>query len=344
MMMVETIQSGDHIQTGDHSNTFHRLRNTLTNSSGERYVDFMRQLKPDFAVVRRDIARGYGMLIATCLAMIAALHAQVPAGVVVAFGALSIGYWIAYLQLFIHEGAHFNLDPDRDKSDRLCNCFIGWMVGAHVQGYRIVHFQHHRALGTVDDTEVTYFFPLNMVFIVKTLLGIRALEVIAARRRFAQTAQTKKARSAERTDTGAGLGLRTMLGGVAMHALIVAVLWLTGGIPAALAWVLGIGMIFPFLGALRQLLEHRADDASSGIDYSRADHGAFTRVFSGGMFAATFGGAGFDRHLLHHWEPQVSYTRLADLERFLMDTDMGRIIDARRTTYRSAFMRLFKSA
>ena len=37
----------------------------------------------------------------------------------VALGAAAIGYAIAYLQLFIHEAAHFNLHPNRRTSDRL---------------------------------------------------------------------------------------------------------------------------------------------------------------------------------------------------------------------------------
>jgi hypothetical protein len=36
-----------------------------------------------------------------------------------------------------------------------------------VRDYRKVHFQHHRALGTVDDSEISYFFPLNLMFFVK---------------------------------------------------------------------------------------------------------------------------------------------------------------------------------
>jgi hypothetical protein len=71
------------------------------------------------------------------------------------------------------------------------------------------------------------------------------------------------------------------------------------------------------------------------------DHGAFTRLFKGGIFANTFGGAGFNRHLLHHWEPQVSYTNLPELEAFLETTAMRHIMQQRRTTYRETFCRLF---
>jgi hypothetical protein len=99
--------------------------------------------------------------------------------------------------------------------------------------------------------------------------------------------------------------------------------------------------VFPLLATLRQALEHRDDKARSDIDYAKTDQGAYTRLFGDGWFARTFGGAGFNRHLLHHWEPHVSYTRLADLERFLASTPIAAVMEMRRTSYGEAFRRLF---
>lgn len=38
-------------------------------------------------------------------------------------------------------------------------------------------------------------------------------------------------------------------------------LFLAGGFAAALAWVAGVGVVFPFPGALRQIIEHRSLEA-----------------------------------------------------------------------------------
>jgi hypothetical protein len=100
-------------------------------------------------------------------------------------------------------------------------------------------------------------------------------------------------------------------------------------------------MVFPFFGSLRQLLEHRDDAAPSTIDFQTQSHGAYTRLFGDDVFSATFGGAGFNRHLLHHWEPQVSYTNLPELEAFLQGTELKRVMDLRRTTYFEIFRRLW---
>jgi hypothetical protein len=92
------------------------------------------------------------------------------------------------------------------------------------------------------------------------------------------------------------------------------------------------------------LLEHRAEDARADVDYRVTDHGAVSRMFGDSLVARTFGGAGFNRHLLHHWEPTVSYTRLAELERFLLDTDAAAVVQARRTTYGETLVRLMRGA
>ena len=110
----------------------------------------------------------------------------------------------------------------------------------------------------------------------------------------------------------------------------------------ALAWVFGVGLVFPFVGATRQLLEHRKPDADDTANYFQVDHGSYTRLFDAGFFASIFGGAGFNRHLLHHWEPQISYTNLAELECFLAKTPMRNVMDQYRTTYVRAEAQLFR--
>ena len=101
-------------------------------------------------------------------------------------------------------------------------------------------------------------------------------------------------------------------------------------------------MFFPFFGALRQLLEHRHPDAEASIDYSVTPHGEYTRIFGNSGFDCIFGAAGFNRHLLHHWEPQLSYTCLADMEAYLQRTELAPLLAQHKTTYIKAFIALFR--
>jgi fatty acid desaturase len=316
----------------DYSKSFQRLRPMIVNSAGVQYVDFIKTLSPRYSRLYLDIALGYAALVATCV-LVVALPANgiLPAWIAAALGALSVGFWIAYLQLFIHEGAHFNFSPDRARSDMLCNLLIAWMIGTSVQKYRIIHFQHHRALGSVEDSEMTYFFPLNLLFIVKGLLGIRVLEVLVSRR----TLQAKK--ETVRDDSWKYVGLA----GLAAHIVILAATYVFGSIWLSRAWVAGVGFIFPFFGALRQLLEHRDERADARANYFETDHGACTRMFGTNVFSSIFGGAGFNRHLLHHWEPSISYTNLPELEAYLLDTDVAPLIEMRRSSYFKTFASLF---
>lgn len=315
---------------GDYSRSFHLLRHQIVNSRGVRYVDFVKSRSPLYGRVFCDIAMGYANLLATCILVVAlpALGVLKP-WLAAGLGALSIGFWIAYLQLFIHEGAHFNLSPDRDHSDLICNLLIAWMIGSSVQKYRVVHFQHHRELGNVDDSEMTYFFPLNLLFFIKGLFGIRVLEVLSSRR--AAQART----SAQQKGKYVGIA------GLIAHALILVATFVVGSIWLGLAWIVGVGAIFPVFGALRQLLEHRDDRANSATNYFETNHGAYTRIFGSDPFSSVFGGAGFNRHLLHHWEPSLSYTNLPELENYLLDTEVAETIAMRRSSYFRTFARLF---
>jgi hypothetical protein len=334
----------------DYSSAFHKVRSRLVDDAGRSYVEFIRGLRPDFRRVYLDIALGYTMLLVTATAAAGLLRLNVPAGAVIVFGALCFGYWIAYLQLFIHEAAHFNLAQDRMMSDRLGNLLIAWMVGTSVAQYRKVHFQHHRALGTTQDSEFSYFFPLTTWFFIKSLCGLKALEVVLAREKHlsrsssrspARTAEWPNERGDQPQPTGSRLpgGLPYLMAGVVVHVGLLLAAWQIGLWPLAIAWIIGIGMLFPFFAALRPFLEHRNDAAQNGIDYRLTDQGAYTRLFGDDIVSATFGGAGFNRHLLHHWEPQVSYTRLHDLEAFLARTDMKDIMDSRRSSYAEIFLK-----
>jgi fatty acid desaturase len=172
--------------------------------------------------------------------------------------------------------------------------------------------------------------------VIKTLFGLRVLEVLFARKTIADNSN----KAAKTEEKAAGTSMAAPLFALLVYGGIVALTYLAGFWWLSLAWIAGVGMVFPFLGALRQLLEHRDEKADNGADFRVVPHGATTRMFKEGPFGSTFGGAGFNRHLLHHWEPQISYTNLPALEQFLLRTKAGPIIERRTTTYSSAFLKL----
>lgn len=314
---------------GDQSVAFLK-RNALVDNQGVAFREFRRGLTPRFGVVWSHLALGYVSLVAIGVAVVFTAGAA-PSWLRVLIGAVLFGFAQAFIQLFFHEAAHYNFAPGRENNDRLANMFIGAIHGLEIRTYRIVHFEHHRRLGTAMDSERSYFDPLNMRFFAEALLGIKGLKVLTRR-------GTIVARS-ERTARD-GTALRQKLIAAVIHLAIVGVSVATRQYALAAAWVLGTLSVMPLFVSLRQLLEHRSEDADAHVDYSTTDHGAVNRLFGDGPLASTLGGAGFNRHLLHHWEPQISYTRLGEVERYLMRTDAAEAVKERRSTYLETFWAL----
>lgn len=299
-------------------------------------AEFASTLQPSYFRARIDLCAGWLALLASLLPVLFADQTESMGWRVAAaaFSSVLVGYWIAYIALFLHDGAHFGLAQDRRLNDLLTNLFVGLLVCQDVKRYRPVHWQHHLNLGGTNDPERSYFNALSPGSILRTLTGIQVLSVLATRRRFGAQGGNK----AGQTFPVVGVA------GIATHAIFLIFLLGLSAFATAAAWVIGVGLFFPFFGALRQLLEHRREEASAAIDYRLTPHGAYTRMFMAGPIGSTFGGAGFRRHLLHHWLPQVSYTNYDALEAFLQQTELNDVMNSRRTTYLDTFCRLFAAS
>jgi len=307
----------------------------VVSQDGVSFARFRHELRPRYARAWLDVATRWallaGGLIAICAASArwgwGAMWLVVPA-------AAWIGFWFASVVLFMHEGAHFQLHPDKSTNDRLANLAICWMTGDDIRAYRVLHWQHHLHLGDLQDTEVSYRYAPTLRYALETLFGVHAWQV------FRHHLDIRVDPDAPATGHGRGI---PFVRGFLVHAAILAGPVWAGLWPAVAAWVLGVAVVFPYCSGLRQQLEHRSTEASSAIDYARVPHGAVNRMFRRTPFARAFGSAGFDRHLLHHWEPTVSYTCFDELEAFFMATDFATRIDAVRTTYLTIWRQLAKT-
>lgn len=293
-------------------------------------MEFRKTLTPRWGVVWSHIGLGWMALVLLNLgiAFVSGQHLVLDF-LLIGAGSMLIGFVIAYLQLFFHEAAHFNLHADRKTNDILCNLFVSGVVGQDIKKYRPIHWDHHRHLGSPEDTEISYFDPLNIQLLVTSLLGIRALKVVALRKKVQEESQESPAPY-------------TLIGGLAFNVLYLSILLYFNQWILIIAWVGGVFAWFPFFGVLRQIIEHRDEYADSETDYTTVVHGAIHRLFGDSLLASTLGGAGFNRHLLHHWDPQVSYTRLREIEHFLMDTQGAAYLKKHVTSYSETFRRLFK--
>jgi fatty acid desaturase len=304
----------------------------LVSDRGERWEDVRHRLVARYGTVWRDIALAGAALGGGLIghAALAAAGGHAVGLATVPLAALWVGFWIASLVNFVHEAAHFNLHPSKQVNDRLAAFVLCPLTGTDIARYRDLHWQHHLHLGTAQDTEVSYRHAPNRRFVLRSLFGLQILEVVLRQRR------THERRGATR-----GRGpVFALARSAALHGAVVGGAVLAGSYSSAVAWALGVGGVYPCCTALRQILEHRPDDA--GMNEGE-QVGAVNRLFGTDLLSRTFGSAGFNRHLLHHWHPSASYTCFDDFEAFLLRTPLAPALDAARTTYRDAWQRLARS-
>lgn len=312
----------------------------LVGADGQSYKAFKLGLRqPKHAEAWRDVALAYlvlaGLVAAIGLAHLGPWWVALGAGLL---GAPAIGMALNFLIMFFHEGAHGLMHPDPKWNDRLVNLLVGAWMMQDVRRYRPIHFAHHRHLGTPLDTERNYFEHLNGGLVLRMLTGVRAFGALRDRATAAALGPTSEAIAKAQHEAGFPW---PWLVGVGYHLSVLALAAAMGWWALAFAWVAGLLAWFPFFAGLRQLLEHRDEAARHDVNYAQEAHGALARIFRPGPLTRILGSAGFDRHLLHHLEPQISCTRLAELESFLRGTELGPFLEANTTSYPAAFQALY---
>jgi fatty acid desaturase len=316
---------------------------SIVSDTGQRWIDFRRTLTPHYGMVWRDIAIGY-LFVALGLLGVMAIQAtteSLPTAILAAFPVVIwIGYWLHALFLFGHEAAHSNLAPTRKQNDRLGDWFVWVLFGSTTKNYRRTHMTHHVHLGDHHDTETTYHLCLSVLNMVKALTGLHILEVLLRR----ATASSERSAREGRPRKGTAAGVLASVRSALLHAAVVGSLWFTGFPVAALSWVAAVGCVFPLFATVRTIVEHRRADAGCDVDFLIELHGPVNRLFGNGLISRYFGSAGFNRHLLHHWDPAISYTRFDDMERFLRTTPLAVELEASRTTYGAAVRMLMAEA
>ena len=309
-------------------------KRVLINSQGLGYYQFIHQLKPKYFLLWFHLLSGHAVLLLIAVTMVI-LGKKSTLGVLALslIGGFLFGYTLAYIRLFFHEASHYNIAKDKKLNDLLANIFIGSLFGDDIKNYRPIHYGHHRFHGLPEDTENSYFNPLNNRFILESLSGIRVFNVLLNRR--------KRLESMGVVTPGSSKLQAQFFIGIFLNLLILTAAFFLRSWELGISWLIGLFFFFPFFLSIRQILEHRDEFAKKTINYFKVKHGIVNRLFGDGPLAGTLGGAGFNRHLLHHWEPKIPYTRLKEFENYLMDTPMAEILKKRQTTYVKTFRELF---
>jgi fatty acid desaturase len=254
--------------------------------------------------------------------------------------ALWYGFWLNAILLFGHEAAHYNMVSGRELNDIFSDWTIWLFFPQSTKSYRRSHWQHHLHLGDHEDTEISYHNCLSPWFLAKTLTGLYLVQLIARyffRKRLEVSAKTQ-------VPTTSGLDIVSMLRTTVTHAIFIGTALAFHCYSSAVVWLFAVIFLFPMFASVRQILEHRSIPAQCEIDFSKELHGPVNRMFGKDPFSRFFGAAGFNRHILHHWDPTVSYTRFNEMHKFFAQTELRQRLDGAQSTYFATFTALLKTA
>ena len=247
--------------------------------------------------------------------------------------ALSLGFWFHAFHLFLHEATHYNLHHNRKINDIISDILFIPTLGLRTKHYRKYHWEHHKNLGTVNDTENSYFTDLSILNLIKSLIPIfTILEKFKSDKKIIFYYYFKIFKP------------HILIFACLFHASIELIIYFNNLKYSSIIYLLSILVIFPLLAKIRQKLEHRNEMANTNIDYTLNNHGEYNRIFSDNFFSRFFGSAGFNKHFLHHINPSCSYTNFREYETFIKNSNIDlhkKIIDS-KTTYVETFLKLVR--
>jgi fatty acid desaturase len=228
---------------------------------------------------------------------------------------------------WIHEGAHFNLVPNRKWNDRLTDALAGVWFGLPVRTYRAIHFAHHRRDEFfVDDDPDTVFLVVGSRRefwrgVVRDLTGVTILRQFA---RF-QSKDPTMARDP-----------RFLVATAVVHVTVLVLLFRIGWLDAAILYYVSLATLYPLLNRLRTYGQHAALDPST------------PNVVAGSRISRTIDAGLLDRlvhtsprlmyHHEHHRHPYLPYRALRGL--VVPDAGIDRYSRSRWGVLRAVYVRL----
>lgn len=231
--------------------------------------------------------------------------------------------------LLIHEGAHWQFSSNKKINDFLTNFFLSYFVGTEVSTYRKIHNLHHQNLGTNNDPENSYVEEFDFTWLIVAISGLKTLRTFKKR----EKSSTKNSQTI------------TMLICIGFH-ICVGILLVNISILLFLTWVISFFAVLPLIASARNILEHKY--LSKSMHEQNKLIGAHllpsvtTRMFNKSKLSVFYGPVGFSHHLIHHWDPSIPAYQLPKVFNFLVETELGPMLNELPTTYLTALRRLLR--
>ncbi len=200
---------------------------------------------------------------------------------------------------WIHEGAHFNVVPNRRWNDRFTNLLAGMWFALPVRVYRAIHLQHHRKYDffVVDDPDTVFLeVRSRRAFWIGVLRDLTGLTILRQLGRFNESDLV----SYRERQT-------TVLSAAAIVVVFAFAFWI-GRIDAALLYYGTLATLYPLLNRLRTYGQHVALEESGR---SRFDGSGVSRTIDAGLLdRIVHTSPRLMYHHEHHAYPHLPYRAL----------------------------------
>jgi fatty acid desaturase len=234
------------------------------------------------------------------------------------------------LLLIIHEGAHMHFAKNTVLNDFLTNLLAGIFLGTEVATYRKIHTLHHRNIGNSGDPENSYENEFDFSWLLTVLSGLYTIKTF------------RKRQNKTRSWSQFIISVLTIF----LHSAIAGLLITNEKFTLFIVWFASWFIFMPGLAASRNLIEHRFLESSMHLEIETTLVGfpnVTSKLFTLRRSSKIFGAMGFDRHLIHHWDPSISARNLAEVHKFLLTTQLSQMLIDIPTTYTSAAKNLWSA-
>ena len=310
----------------------------LKDNDGKHYSQFKKKLTIRYGMLLRDMLIPWAMI---CLAIYLYpnnSHIFLKYALIILMAAW-FAFWLNAFNLFFHEAAHYNLNKNRFINDLIATALLTPFVGMPISLYRRSHWMHHRFLGKFEDTEISYRQALTTKNLIIDLFGVYLFRMVKRYFNNFKSANVK----GNAGSNSSNLFIYCLFLMLSTQILIIFFLSFFVSPYIGASWAISTFIFTPFISKIRQTLEHRSLNSGDEIDYSKVEHGPVNRIFGQDIFSRYFGAAGFNSHLLHHCDPQISYTRFKEMEIFILNTPLSDFIKKNRATYFMIFQKLIRN-
>jgi fatty acid desaturase len=255
---------------------------------------------------------------------------------IVIFLSIIIGLIFHHIQNIIHAAIHNNLHKNLKINDFIAN-ILGLFTASEINEVKKIHWKHHKFVGTYDDPESSYLYPLNLKKIIFYFLGVAMVQ-------YALGYSKQTSENAEKNFINKILSLFTL------HRTFSLIFHLTclsffyfylQSSVISFSWIYAFFALLPFFNSMQNILEHAE---TRGIRNSRNYKiKPVNRNFASDIFSKyIYGNFGSNKHALHHWDPSIHYSSLDEVCEFLEQSNFSETIKNHKSKYLEALKKILK--